>query len=213
MDSDKKIELQKAATTIFPTIFRYVVLLGLYVLVFLKLKKVSLQFILFIIVFILNVFTFVFIVRDMSVTKQLMKNIYGLYKPGDENTSYYNPYAKFFVLIIILTGLLFICTLSIILAVFDYGKKKTKSFTTFTMTPENNDLITKFRDTFRTYMVYLCIFSFYIIQSHSEGPTRQILFNVGGALLSVVLLATSIYCCVAAVRFLKIKQYHKQLYQ
>jgi hypothetical protein len=213
MDSDKKIELQNATTAIFPTMFRYIVLIGLYALIFLKFKKTSLQFILFIISIILNFFTFVFIIRDMSITKRLMKNIYGLYKPGEENSPYHNPYAIFFVLIIILTGLLFICSLGIILAVFDYGKKTTNTFSTFTMTPANTDLLSKFKDTFRTYMVYLSIFSFYIIQAHSEGPTREILFNIGGAILSLVLLATSIYCCVAAVRFLKIKQYHKQLYQ
>lgn len=213
MDIGKNLELQKAASNIFPTIFRYLVLIGLYVLVFMNFKQNSLQFILFIVVFILNIFTIIFIGRDIMVTPQLVKNIYGLYKQGDENTPYYNPFAQFFVLIMLATILLFVCSLSIILAVFDYGKKTTNNYKTYTLTPSNNQLLSQFKESFRTYMVYLCIFSFFIIYSHSEGPTRQIMFNIGCILLSLILIITSIYSCVAAVRFLKVKQLNRQLYQ
>lgn len=208
-----KLDIKLAATNIFPTIFRYLVLIGLYVIVFSKIRQNSLQFILFIVIFVLNFFTIIFMARDILATQQLVKNIYGLYSPGDETTPYYNPLSKFFVIIMLATALLFVCSLSIILAVFDYGKKTTNNFKSYTMTPANTELLNKFKDSFRVYMVYLCLFVFFIIYSHTEGPTRQLMFNAACILMSLILLITSIYCCVAAVRFLKIRQNNRQLYQ
>lgn len=207
------VEMKMAALSVFPTIFRYIVLIGLYVLLFTQFKNNSLQFILFIVAFVLNFFSLVFVARDMLFTRQLMKNIYGLYSEGDDKTEFYNPYAKIFVAIVLLTAALFLCSNAIILAVFDYGKKTTNNFNSYTLTPSNADVLKKFKESFRVYIVYACITVFFLVYSHTEGITRQIMFNIGGALLSIVLLIASIYGCVASVRFLRTKQKNRQLYQ
>ena len=199
-------------TNIFPTIMRYMIMLILYVIVFTQLKKPNIQFILFIIVFILNFFTVLFLYKEFISTPLLMKSFFELYT-ADEPLENRNWMTKFFVIIIALTALLFICSLSIIVVVFDYGKKSTNDFKSYVMTPNNKILLNQFITTFRTYMVYLAIFVFFLVYSHTEGPVKRFMYNFAAVLLSVVLMATSSYCCIAAVRFLDNKKYRRQLYQ
>ena len=144
-------------TSIFPTMFRYIVLAGLYFIAFAQFKNVSIQFILMMVFFILNFFSFVFAARDMLITTELMKNIYGV-----SDSEYQNPYVKYFAAIIGLTLILFVCSLSVILAVFDYGKKKTNDYTSYTLTPTNKALMQTFELSYRQYMVYLAIFVYFL---------------------------------------------------
>jgi hypothetical protein len=195
-------------TLIFPTLLRYIVLVGLYFVAFRQFNHVSLQFLLTMVFFILNFFLFIFVMRDIFATPELMKNIYGV-----SDSEYQNPFVKYFVAIIGLTMILFICSLSIILAVFDYGKKKTNDFTSYTLTPSNKGLMQTFETSYQTYMIYFAILVYFIIFVHTTGKLRTIMLNIGCLLLSGILLSSSIYCCVIAVKFLDNKKYKRQLYQ
>jgi len=195
-------------TLIFPTLFRYLVLVGLYFITFTRFKQISLQFILVMVFFILNFFSFIFVARDIFATPELVKNIYDV-----SDNDYKNPYVKFFAAIIGLTLILFICSLSVILAVFDYGKKKTNDYASYTLTPTNKALMLTFEKSYREYMLYLAIFVYFIIFAHTTGTTRTTMLNVGCIILSIILLSTSIYCCVVAVDFFNNKKYKRQLYQ
>ena len=195
-------------TSIFPTMFRYIVLAGLYFIAFAQFKNVSIQFILIMVFFILNFFSFVFAARDMLITTELMKNIYGV-----SDSEYQNPYVRYFAAIIGLTLILFVCSLSVILAVFDYGKKKTNDYTSYTLTPTNKALMQTFELSYQTYMLYLAIFVYFIIFAHTTGTMRTIMLNVACIILSIILLSSSIYCCVVAVDFFNNKKYKRQLYQ
>jgi cbb3-type cytochrome oxidase subunit 3 len=158
--------------------------------------------------FILNFFSFIFVARDMLSTTELMKNIYGV-----SDSEYQNPYVKYFATIIGLTLVLFLCSLSVVLAVFDYGKKKTNDFTAYTLTPANKSLMQTFELSYRQYMLYLAIFVYFIVFAHTTGTMRTIMLNIACIILSVILLSTSIYCCVVAVDFFNNKKYKRQLYQ
>ena len=177
-------------TDMFPTIMRYMIMLILYVIVFTQFKKANIQFILFIVVFILNFFTILFLYKEFISTPLLMKSFFEIY-----------------------TELLFICSLSIILVVFDYGKKSTNDFKSYVMTPNNRLLLEQFKTAFRTYMVYLTIFVYFMIYSHTEGAVKKFMFNFASVALSIVLMLTSSYCCIAAVKFLDNKKHRRQLYK
>ena len=187
-------------------------MLMLYIIVFTQFKKPNIQFILFIIVFILNFFTILFLYKEFISTPLLMKSFFEMYTEKDPMSSR-NWATKFFVAIIGLTALLFICSLSIILVVFDYGKKSTNDFKSYVMTPNNKRLLDQFKTAFRTYMVYLTIFVYFMIYSHTEGAVKKFMFNFASVALSAVLMVTSSYCCFAAVKFLDNKKHRRQLYQ
>lgn len=195
-------------TNLFPTLFRYIILIGLYVLAFSQFKNVSIQFLLVMVFFILNFFTLIFAGKDILSTSELSKNIYGI-----SDTEYQNPFIKYFTVIIGLTIILFVCSLSIILSVFDYGKKKTNDYNSYNLTPVNKNLMELFQISYQNYMVYLAIFIYFIIFAHTTGSMRTLMLNLACIILSVIILSTSVYCCMIAVKFLDNKKYKRQLYQ
>lgn len=196
----------------FPTIFKYLVMIVLYVMVFLQFKKPYIQFILYMVMLILNFFTVVFLATDMFSVPMLMRSIYGQFIPNDAS-GFNNPFTVFYVLIIILSGLLSLCSLAIILAVFAYGKKTTNDYKSYKMTSTNTLILSIFQVSYIEYMKYLAIFAFFVVFAHTTGPTRQIMFNIACILLSLLVIAASGYGCLAAVTLLKVKQYNKQLYE
>jgi hypothetical protein len=201
--------------SLFPTFLRYIVLAGLYYLVFANYTKVSIQFILFMVIFILNFFTIVFICSDILSTPELVKNLYGLYNKDIDGERYENKngLVKIFVLIILATALLFVCSFSIILAVFDYGKKKTNDYTSYKMTPVNTELLNNFEYAYHSYLIYLAVFVYIILLSHMTGKSKVIMLNMGCIILSIIIIWTSVYCCYLSANFLNVKKYKKQLYQ
>jgi hypothetical protein len=200
-------------TDLFPTIMRYMIMFILYIIVFVQFKKANIQFILFIIVFILNFFTILFLYKEFISAPQLMKSFFNLYR-FDEVNEHRNWLTKFFVIIIGLTSLLFICSLSIILVVFDYGKKSTNDFKSYVMTPNNQILINQFISAYRTYMIYMTIFVYLLIYTHVMNPAiKRVMFNFAAIVLCIVLMVSSSYCCYAAVKFLDNKKHRRQLYK
>lgn len=197
-------------SNIFPTIFRYLIIAALYVTIFMNFKKPSIQFLLFIAVFILNFFTLVFVFKDLFSTPLLMKAIYNQLPV---NSDYNNSFSLYFIIIILATLGLFICSIAIILSVFSYGKTSTNDYKSYTLTAHNALLLSQFEASYFTYIVYLTMFIFFIIFAHTSGPTKHLMFNIGCLFFSFIIVITSVYCCMASVNFLKIKQYKRQLYE
>jgi hypothetical protein len=199
-------------SALFPILFRYIVLALLYVIVFANFSKVSIQFLLFMVIMILNFFLVIFVGRDMINSAGLMKAVYGTFTEMDA-PEYKNPFVVYFVWIIGLTVLLSVCSISIVLAVFDYGKKTTNDFISYTLTPANTLLINQFEVSYQTYIIYLALFVYFVIFAHTSGPAKVLMFNIACILFSIIIVATSIYSCYISVRFLDNKKYKRQLYQ
>lgn len=197
-------------TNLFPTLFRYLILGSLYVSIFMNFKKPSIQFILFIVVFILNFFTLIFISKDLFSTPLLTQAIYGQLPA---NSDFNNGFAMYFVIIILATLGLMIASIAIILAVFSYGKKSTNDYTTYSMTPSNAMLISQFQSSYYSYIIYLAMFVYFVIFAHTTGATKRLMFNIGCLFFSLVVILTSVFCCLASIQFLKIKQNKQQLYE
>lgn len=199
-------------STLFPTLFRYIVLIVLYLIVFANFSKVNIKFILFMVIMILNFFTAIFVGRDMFSSMGLMKTIYGTFTENDP-LEYKNPFVVYYVALIGLTMLLLFCSISIILAVFDYGKKSTSDYMSYNLTPMNSLLMYQFELSFQSYMIYLSMFIYFIIFAHTQGTAKVLMFNIACLLMSIVILYVSIYGCYISVKFLDNKNYKRQLYQ
>jgi hypothetical protein len=199
-------------TNIFSTIFRYIVIIFLYGMTFYYIQKPSLKFILYIVMFILNFFTFVFLYKDFFDTPLLKKSIFEQLSPL-EKPEFDNWYTKFYITIIFLTGGLFVSSLAIILTVFDYGKKTTNDYKSYSMTPANKIILEKFENIYFLYIRFLAIFVYFIIFAHTTGSLKKFMFNMGCIILTSILIITSVYCCVDSVRFFNVRKHKRQLYE
>lgn len=199
-------------SNLFPVIFTYLIIIALYVIVFIYFKKHTIRFILFMILLILNFFTMVFVFRDIFSVQMLKRNMYFQFTPND-TSDYNNPYTIYYVAVVLLTGVLFLCSFSIILAVFSYGKITTNDYKSYKMTSSNEIVLNQFMGVYQTYLIYFALFVYFLIFAHSTGPTKKILYNIACILFSFIAISASVYCCIASVHFLKIKKYRKQLYE
>jgi glucan phosphoethanolaminetransferase (alkaline phosphatase superfamily) len=197
-------------TEYFPILFRYVILIVFYFYVFYFFRENSMRYILFIIVFILNFFTIVFLYRDLIGTGLVSNILTPSFSFNIQRES--GVFVKLFIFILFATLLLQLCSLSIILAVFDYGKNLTKNFYTSTMTDSNKEIMDKYIDWLKWYFIMIGMFVYAIAVSYSSDRIKNILVNVGLFIPSGVILGCSIYGIMLAVQFLDNKKYNRSLY-
>lgn len=197
---------------VFPIIARYTILAVLYIIVFFYFKYQNIQFILFIVLFILNFFTIVFLGYDFASSQELMKMIANpaiLFDFTKKDTTF----AKIFVFAIFIVLLMQICSISIILAVFDYGKTTLNDYLSHQMTTPNTVII---NETIRLYnyaILILFIFAYTVLFSYSSEIVQSALLNIGGIMLSMITLALASYNIYLSVEFLKTREKHQQLYE
>ena len=206
-DTEMKLEDNIQMGEFLPGVFRYIVLALLYVISFLYIRNNSTQFIIFIVVFILNFFTIIFLARDFFAIPDLSDSLLG------DSMKIGSGFTKLFVFAIIITLVLNIATFGIILAVFDYGKKSTNNYLSYTMTPQNMELMNEFKSFYFWYMIFIGFFAFFMIYSHTTGKLKLVLQNFIGIILSGVIIAIASYKCSLAVKFLGNLRYKRQLYQ
>lgn len=202
-----KIEDNIKMELFLPGVFRYAVLLVLYMICFLYIYNNSTQFILFIVIFILNFFTILFLYKDFLSIPELSDSLFG------ESEVMGNTFTKLFTFAIVITLTLNIATFGMILAVFDYGKKSTNDYLSYTMTPQNMKLLTEFKGWYYWYMIYVGFFAFFVAYSHTTGKLKIMLQNVVGTILSIAIIVISSYECSLAVKFLDNLLHKRQLYQ
>jgi hypothetical protein len=168
------------------------------------------RYILFIIIFILNFFTIVFLYRDLIATGLVSKIFDSSFSFSIQRES--SVFVKLFMFILFATLLLQICSLSIILAVFDYGKDLTNNFYTSTMTDSNKEIMDRYIYWLKWYFIVIGMFSYVIAVSYSTDRIKNILVNIGLFVPSGAILGFSIYGMMLAVRFLDNRKYHRSLY-
>jgi hypothetical protein len=202
-----KIEDNIKMELFLPGIFRYAVLFTLYMMCFFYIYNNSTQFILFIVIFILNFFTILFLYKDFLSIPELSDSLFG------ESEVMGNTFTKLFTFAIVITLTLNIATFGMILAVFDYGKKSTNDYLSYTMTPQNVKLLTEFKEWYYRYMIYLGFLAFFVAYSHTTGKLKIMLQNIIGTMLSIAIIVISSYECYLAVKFLDNLLHKRQLYQ
>jgi hypothetical protein len=161
---------------------------------------------------ILQFFVIIFACKDIFSTTQLTKAMFDQYSENDP-VEERNPLAKFMVFITVLLILLPIASLGMVLAVFDYAKKTTNDYSTYTLTKENEELMSLFQKIYRDYIMYLVILVYFIIFAHTKGTSKMMMFNIGCAALIIILTGLAGYNIYLAAQFLKVKKSKQQLYQ
>ena len=213
MDSttnENKIDIK--LSTVFPVVFRYIVLVVIFFLIFFFFNDKSTRFILFIVVFIVNFFTVVFLYRDLLATN-LVSSFFDPSMSFNIQESK-SIFVKLFIGTIFITLLLQIASIAIILVVFDYGKSSLNNFYTPIMTSANADIIRKYILWLKWYFIVIGIFAYIMAVSYTRNEKiRNILINLGCILPAIFLLWSSIYGTVLSVKFLDIKKYHRALYK
>ena len=206
---DNEIENNISIEAFLPGAFRYVILAVLYIICFLYFYNNSTQFIIFIVIFILNFFTIVFLYKDFLSIPNLYESLLG----DSENAVAGSGFTKMFAFAIFITLTLNIATFGMILAVFDYGKKSTNDYLSYTMTPQNMELLKEFKGLYYWYIIFTGFFAFFMIYSHTSGRLKLMLQNIIGIILSIAIITIASYECYLSVKFLNTLLHKRQLYQ
>lgn len=197
---------------VFPVMFRYIVLVVIYFLIFFFFKDNSTRFILFIVVFIVNFFTVVFLYRDLLATNLVSS----FFDPSMSFNILENKsiFIKIFIGAIFSTLLLQVCSIAITLVVFDYGKRSTNNYYTPVMTDQNTNILNEYILWLKWYFIILGVFAYIIAIAYCrDEQIRNILINIGCILPAGFILGSSIYGTVLAVKFLNNKKYRRALYK
>jgi len=195
-----------------PVIFRYMILLAMYAMIFWFFRDKSARFILFIVIFIVIFFTIVFLGRDLIATGLVA----AVYSPSSSlNLQESNSiYAKLFIGALFSTLLLQFSSIAIILAVFDYGKRTTNNYYTAKMNKQNEDMLSEYITWLLQYFVTTAIFAYFLAVSYTKNEkVKSILVNLGGMVAIGLLLGFSIKGTILSVKFLDIKKYRRALYE
>jgi hypothetical protein len=199
-------------TDFFPVVFRYIVLVALLFIIFFFFKRKSIRFILFIVIFIINFFTFVFLYRDLIATNLVSDIFHPTMSFNLQNSK--SVFIKIFVGTIFLTLLLQVSSIAIMLVVFDYGKRFTHNFYSANMTSPNVKIVDEYLVWLRRYFIIVGVLSYILAISYTKNERiRNLLINIGCLLPVGFLLGSSIYGTVLAVKFLNVKKHHRALYK
>jgi len=206
----KVIATQSDDTFDYSVVFRYIVLVLLYVITFIYIYKIHTQFVLFIVFFILSFFTILFLYKDLFSIPLLSRYFFS--SPLNFGFSGENSYNKIYIILLFITLLLNLSTISIILAVFDYGKKSTNSYSSYSMLGSNNTLLKDIKLNFQSYMANLAMFVVFITYIYSSDNIKKYMEILIGFIFASSLIYSSIINCISAVKFLQIRKKKRQLY-
>lgn len=196
---------------IFGIMFRYAILVFLYILTFVYISTNSVQFIMYIALFILNFFLIVFLFKDLLSNAAIAKAMY----QSPIAFNFGEPYGmiKIFITIIFLALVMQIVSISMVLVVFDYGKTTTNNYLSYEMTPPNMKIIITFKEMIMWTTILIAIMSYILILSCAEGKMKGFILNIMGVGLSIITLIVASYGIYVSTNFLKIKEKGQQLYQ
>lgn len=197
---------------IIPTAGRYAVLIAILVILRQFAYSDSLKFIIYICMLITTFFTIGFLYWDLLGSGLLSR---GLFSENSENIGETGGlFQKIFVAVLFLTLLLQIASLSIIIAVFDYGKEQVSSYYTPRLTKHNRDLLRDYNDKLESFfeVVWFCSAVLAISQIKDE-QIKTVAVTLACAIPILYMLYTSIWGTIRAVEFLKNKQGKRALYE
>lgn len=190
---------------IIPTAGRYAVLIAILFILREFAYSDSLKFIIYICMLITTFFTIGFLYWDLLGSGLLYRGVF-----SDNG----GLFLKIFVAVLFLTLLLQIASLSIIIAVFDYGKEQVSSYYTPRLTKHNRELLRDYDNKLQMFYVVVGFCSAVLAISQIKNEEiKTIAVNLACALPILFMLYTSIWGTIRAVEFLKNKQGKRALYE
>ena len=191
--------------SIIPTAGRYAVLIAILFILRDFAYSDSLKFIIYICMLITTFFTIGFLYWDLLGSGLLSRGVFS------DNGGLIQ---KIFVAVLFLTLLLQIASLSIIIAVFDYGKEQVSSYYTPRLTKHNRELLRDYDNKLQMFYVVVGFCSAVLaISQIKDEEIKTIAVNLACALPILFMLYTSIWGTIRAVEFLKNKQGKRALYE
>lgn len=191
--------------SIIPTAGRYAVLIAILFILRDFAYSDSLKFIIYICMLITTFFTIGFLYWDLLGSGLLSRGVFS------DNGGLIQ---KIFVAVLFLTLLLQIASLSIIIAVFDYGKEQVSSYYTPRLTKHNRELLRDYDNKLQIFYVVVGFCSAVLaISQIQDTKIKTIAVNLACALPILFMLYTSIWGTIRAVEFLKNKQGKRALYE
>jgi hypothetical protein len=165
---------------------------------------------LFIGVFILNFFTFVFLLRDFLNIKNIAANIFSSQSLLPEQK---NSFTILFLISIFLTLIIQFVSLILILVVFDYGKNTTNNNNIYELTVPNSLLLNKYKIMITITTSVVLFFSVLIAIANLDIMSTKLLITLVGCLISAGLIIMSAIGLTYAVNFLDVKTKRRALYK
>lgn len=198
---------------IIATAGRYAVLIAILFILREFAYSDSLKFIIYICMLITTFFTIGFLYWDLLGSGLLSRGVFSdNYSTNMSDNG--GLIQKTFVTVLFLTLLLQIASLSIIIAVFDYGKEQVSSYYTPRLTKHNRDLLRDYDSKLQMFYVVVGFCSAVLaISQIKDQEIKTIAVNLACALPILFMLYTSIWGTIRAVEFLKNKQGKRALYE
>lgn len=196
--------------SIIPIILRYLVIILLYFFIFLN-KNVSMMYVEYIILCVINFVSVFLFYKDMFSIKNIQVSVFAngqSTSPGNEM----NFFTKIFIMIIFLTLLLNVATSGIIIAVFEYGRKRIKNSDNYVLDPKNTELLMNIKKSLQFYAIFISVFALFVAYSHTNGVIKIVIQNIVGIIFSVFTIASSVYACILSVTFLENKKNKRDIY-
>ena len=223
-NNDKDITQSKgiaAAKEIKGMFFRYIPLILLYVFSLIYIFNNDTQFIIFICLLVLTIFGMIFIIHDLFAIDVFRNCFFGIKDENDREACKESGsiFLKMFMFSLIIGIFSQFISLSILIAVFDYGKKSTNSFIVKQMSNANRSLLYKYKEMLIASSAITIILAFFLGFSYgikffdeNSAIPMKIMRNIGCIALSLALLGITSYEIYLSVEFLKIKKHKSQLY-
>uniref|UniRef100_A0A6C0DYR9 Uncharacterized protein n=1 Tax=viral metagenome TaxID=1070528 RepID=A0A6C0DYR9_9ZZZZ len=197
-------------SSLIPFIFRYLVIIVIYLFIFSN-KNISMMYIEYIIIGVLNFVTILFFYKDMFSIQNIQKSVFKngqSDKPGDEM----NILTIVFIAVIFLTLLLNVATTAIIFAVLEYGRQTVKNTDNHILTPKNAETLMNIKECLKFYVIFIAFFALFVGYSHTKGRTKILIQNIVGVTFSIFTVVSSVYACILSVSFLDNKKYKRNIY-
>jgi len=208
MDTQNKSK-EISIASVFPILFRYIILVILYGIVFFFFYSNSAQYFLFIGAFLLNLFAMIFLTRDFINIKNVYANIF---HPELLPPDQVNRFTTLFIIVIIATLLLQFVSLIMVLLVFNYASNSTNNNNTYVLTTPNSLIMNKYKIIFTITTLLTFMFAAIIALSNVDSISKGFLITIIGCSISLIIIMMSGYALITAYEFMDIKNKKRALY-
>lgn len=211
MDSTGVTQIDPQA--VFQILFRYAVLILMYIITFITLiQGGSLQFIMFIVLFVLNVFGGLFMLRDTFIPNigAINKVLYSQSQTGFSTDNSITLSLFLFALIVAILAQLF--AIAITMSVFDYGKPSAYDLRTKPMSSRNENLMRELKKMLAGSTALTGLLGFFVVYQYIPDIYKPLLRNIVCTMISLAVLGIVGYELYLSVMFLRTRQRNAPLY-
>lgn len=210
LSTDNNAKKEVSLTSSFPLIFRYIVLCILYGYIFFFIYSDSAQYLLFIGLFFMNIFTMIFLARDFMGVENIYKN---MFNAGSLPPSQVNGFITLFVIAIFATLFIQLISIIMVLIVFNYGSQNTNNSNTYVLTTPNNLIMNKYKILLTITTLLTFLFAVILALFNVDSISKGFLLTIVGFTISIIMIMLAGYGMITAYGFMDVKSKKRALYK